>query len=123
MVMNLMVENVPEGSMMALRVKAASEARTVRAVVLEWLEWIADGEQGGAAQAPAVVEKPGAVASPRRRSSLISKPRATKQAVSSPRRKMSGSRPPADRETPAASPAGEVPRCPHGLTWHPGCNA
>ena len=102
------VEDVPIELLNVLRLKAASEGRTVRAVVLEWLEWIADGEQVAAVEAAPEAKKGSATASPRRRSSRTAKPSARKPAQKKPQEEE-------QRFT------GEIKPCSHGLLFHPGC--
>ena len=112
--MELRIENVPDELVRAVKMEALASGKTLRGLVIESFERIASGEDQ-------VQEEPRKQsATPRRRSSSTAKPRARNQAQ---RKAVGGSRPPMAREGGASPPAGEVKRCPHGLTWHPGCNA
>ena len=116
-VMELRIENVPDELVRAVKMEALASGKTLRGLVIESFERIASGED----QVQEEPRKQSATASPRTRSAVSGQARATKQARKAA---AGGSRPPMAREGgPAPPPAGEVKRCPHGLTWHPGCNA
>jgi plasmid stability protein len=117
--MNLMVENVPEELVRAIKVEAAASGRTLRSLVIELLERKAAGED----QAPKEQQIPHAPASPEASGAILVRPTRKKQPpkqanlekASKPRRQPDG-------QDSAASGNKPVEPCRHGLYFHPGCN-
>jgi hypothetical protein len=117
--MELRIENVPDDVVRAVKVEAMAAGVTLRSLVIGFLERTAAGEVEADQSAPEP-RKQSATASQRTRSAVSGQARATKQARKAV---AGGSRPPMAREGGVVAPVGDVTRCPHGLTWHPGCNA
>jgi hypothetical protein len=109
---NLSLKDVPDELMKECHIEALVSDQTFRDWVLSALVHSVSQQQE---DGPTAARLGGARrASPRTRSSSLGLPRARKQASTKPR---DTAVPPADK------PVEEQTRCPHGLTWHPGCNA
>lgn len=107
-IMELRIENVPDDVVRAVKMEALAQGTTLRALAIAALERIAAGEVETEEPAPEV-QKQSATAPPWARSVGTATPKASNQATQAARRQ---------QDDP-----GEITRCRHGMTFHPGCNA